>query len=77
MGGNSKSEKRVLLTTAATSVEANMIKSLLEANGIFSFIKEKGISGIFSEALFGAEIYVLESDKEKALKIIQRHQNER
>ncbi len=68
--------KEVLLITVATSSEANMIKSLLKSKNITSFIKEKGITGVFSEALFGADIYVAKENKKKALKIIKAGREE-
>jgi len=65
----------VLLTTVSDNMEYNIIKSLLEAEGIMTMRKMPGtgqyIDVVFGSSYSGIEIYVLESEFERASEILE------
>jgi len=71
-------KKNVHLVRAESYAHAEMIQSLLEANGILSMRKSRYLPGasvgIFTAggSTFGIDIYVLEEDVNKAKEIIRK-----
>lgn len=59
------------------AIEAELIKSQLEAEGIISFLKSDNAGGSLSyfTAVLGIEIVICKEDAEKASKIIQNRQS--
>jgi S-adenosylmethionine hydrolase len=67
------SSKLVSVYKVYDSIEAELMKSKLEAEGITSFLKADNAGGSLSyfTATLGIEIIVREEDVEEAFKIIQ------
>lgn len=66
-------DKLVSVHKVYDSIEAELIKSQLEAEGIFSFLKSDNAGGSLSylTATLGIEIIVCKGDSERAFRIIQ------
>jgi len=74
----SKEQKNIHLLRTEDNIEAEMVQSLLEVNGVFSLKKARyfpgpsiGITSAHGSP-FGIDIYIMEKDKEKAEKIIEK-----
>lgn len=62
----------VFLTVCNTDAQALMIQSVLESKGITSFLKNETVSQVFGNySPFQLEIYVSESDYERAKEVIE------
>ncbi len=58
----------ILLSTADNNVQASLLQSALRNEGIESFLKNEHLSTVFGNIPgFQIEIYVFESDYEKAV----------
>lgn len=62
--------KTVILSTVTKSYQANILQSVLQNEGIESFIKNEILSCIIPAPPFEIEIYVFEKDYEKAKSIM-------
>lgn len=62
----------ILLSTADNNVQASLLKSALRNEGIESFLKNEHLSTVFGNIPgFQIEIYVFESDYEKAKEVLK------
>ena len=62
----------ILLSTADNNVQASLLQSALRNEGIESFLKNEHLSTIFGNIpRFQIEIYVFESDYEKAKEVLK------
>lgn len=62
----------ILLSTADNNVQASLLQSALRNEGIESFLKNEHLSTIFGNIPgFQIEIYVFESDYEKAKEVLK------
>lgn len=62
----------ILLSTADNNVQASLLQSALRNEGIESFLKNEHLSTVFGNILgFQIEIYVFESDYEKAKEVLK------
>ena len=62
----------ILLSTADNNVQASLLQSALRNEGIESFLKNEHLSTVFGNiAGFQIEIYVFESDYEKAKEVLK------
>lgn len=62
----------ILLSTADNNVQASLLQSALRNEGIESFLKNKHLSTVFGNIPgFQIEIYVFESDYEKAKEVLK------
>ena len=62
----------ILLSTADNNVQASLLQSALRNEGIESFLKNEHLSTVFGNIPgFQIEIYVFESDDEKAKEVLK------
>lgn len=62
----------ILLSTADNNVQASLLQSALRNEGIESFLKNEHLSTVFGNIPgFQIEIYVFESDYEKAKEVLK------
>ena len=62
----------ILLSTADNNVQASLLQSALRNEGIESFLKNEHLSTVFGKIPgFQIEIYVFESDYEKAKEVLK------
>ena len=62
----------ILLSTADNNVQASLLQSALRNEGIASFLKNEHLSTVFGNIPgFQIEIYVFESDYEKAKEVLK------
>ena len=62
----------ILLSTADNNVQASLLQSALRNEGIESFLKNEHLSTVFGNIPgFQIEIYVFESDYEKATEVLK------
>ena len=62
----------ILLSTADNNVQASLLQSELRNEGIESFLKNEHLSTVFGNIPgFQIEIYVFESDYEKAKEVLK------
>ena len=62
----------ILLSTADNNVQASLLQSALRNEGIESFLKNEQLSTVFGNIPgFQIEIYVFESDYEKAKEVLK------
>jgi hypothetical protein len=62
----------ILLSTADNNVQASLLQSALRNEGIESFLKNEHLSTVFGYIPgFQIEIYVFESDYEKAKEVLK------
>ena len=62
----------ILLLTADNNVQASLLQSALRNEGIESFLKNEHLSTVFGNIPgFQIEIYVFESDYEKAKEVLK------
>ena len=62
----------LLLSTADNNVQASLLQSALRNEGIESFLKNEHLSTVFGNIPgFQIEIYVFESDYEKAKEVLK------
>ena len=62
----------ILLSTADNYVQASLLQSALRNEGIESFLKNEHLSTVFGNIPgFQIEIYVFESDYEKAKEVLK------
>ena len=62
----------ILLSTADNNVQASLLQSALRNEGIESFLKNEHLSTVFGTIPgFQIEIYVFESDYEKAKEVLK------
>ena len=62
----------ILLSTADNNVQASLLQSALRNEGIESFLKNEHLSTVFGNIpWFQIEIYVFESDYEKAKEVLK------
>ena len=62
----------ILLSTADNNVQASLLQSALRNEGIESFLKNEHLSTVFGNIPgFQLEIYVFESDYEKAKEVLK------
>ena len=62
----------ILLSTADNNVQASLLQSALRNEGIESFLKSEHLSTVFGNIPgFQIEIYVFESDYEKAKEVLK------
>ena len=62
----------ILLSTADNNVQASLLQSALRNEGIESFLKIEHLSTVFGNIPgFQIEIYVFESDYEKAKEVLK------
>lgn len=62
----------ILLSTADNNIQASLLQSALRNEGIESFLKNEHLSTVFGNIPgFQIEIYVFESDYEKAKEVLK------
>ena len=62
----------ILLSTADNNVQASLLQSALRNEGIEAFLKNEHLSTVFGNIPgFQIEIYVFESDYEKAKEVLK------
>ena len=62
----------IVLSTADNNVQASLLQSALRNEGIESFLKNEHLSTVFGNIPgFQIEIYVFESDYEKAKEVLK------
>ncbi|GKG75212.1 DUF2007 domain-containing protein [Parabacteroides sp. AM58-2XD] len=62
----------ILLSTADNNVQASLLQSALRNEGIESFLRNEHLSTVFGNIPgFQIEIYVFESDYEKAKEVLK------
>ena len=62
----------ILLSTADNNVQASLLQSALRNEGIESFLKNEHLSTVFGNIPgFQIEIYVFESDYDKAKEVLK------
>ena len=62
----------ILVSTADNNVQASLLQSALRNEGIESFLKNEHLSTVFGNIPgFQIEIYVFESDYEKAKEVLK------
>ena len=62
----------ILLSTADNKVQASLLQSALRNEGIESFLRNEHLSTVFGNIPgFQIEIYVFESDSEKAKEVLK------
>lgn len=62
----------ILLSTADNNVQASLLQSALRNEGIETFLKNEHLSTVFGNIPgFQIEIYVFESDYEKAKEVLK------
>lgn len=62
----------ILLSTADNNVQASLLQSALRNEGIESFLKNEHLSTVFGNIPgFQIEVYVFESDYEKAKEVLK------
>lgn len=70
----------ILLTTCINSIDANIIKGMLESNDIECFLANENFSGLMPNYYgiigSGVSIFINKSDEEKAKELIKSHNNE-
>ncbi|MDB5272269.1 MAG: hypothetical protein JWO58_636 [Chitinophagaceae bacterium] len=65
----------VILQRFNSPIEANIVKGLLEANGIFSFLQDEhsiGINPLYNIALGGIKLIVTAEDEERARTLLSQ-----
>jgi hypothetical protein len=65
--------KTVILRRFNTPIEANIVKGLLESNGIFCFLQDEhsiGINPLYNLALGGVKLIVSSEDEERANEVL-------
>ena len=69
----------IILQRFNNPIEANIVKGLLEANGIFSFLQDEhsiGINPLYNIALGGIKLIISAEDEERAMALLKAGQDE-
>lgn len=70
-----KSESLVTLGSFPDALQAHLVKTKLESEGIECFLLDESVTWLYPQALSGVKVQVYESDLERARDILDREES--